>query len=661
MDIVLDEVLTPETLVDGEEIRILDPACGSGIFLTEAFRRLVYYRSVGRERAPTFASLSRMLSESIFGIDRNDDAVGVTAFGLYLALLEHVDPRTIWLTARLPELIGTNLVVSDFFEDNRLANIKFDVIVGNPPWQSRLSKASSEYLRRAGRVAPDKQIAVAFVWRATEMLTDTGFIGFVLPAKTILHNRVGPADRFRLEFFSKLDVHTVIDLSPLRKELFGAASSPAAIVIFSHDTRTPVSSDTLLHVSPRRTPISQIVDGIVIPQHNIQQISRSVAAQDPSIWKTLLWGNTDDVALVRHMRETFMSLTDTVERRKWHRGAGYQLVGGDENDASHLVDLPQIATADFRPMALPVKTSAPVTARVMHRPRDTEIYSGPHILMRKGFKDFPEASFIPFDAAFTDGLFAIAAGPDDKQLLQAIAGVLNSSVARYWFLMTASSWGVEREQLHYREWMSLPVPALHREDARALAEIVQNSLAGAPEESWRSRLDEIVERAYGLTEPERQLLRDALTIRWSELHQGWRSEAYSPPDNVHYARYAESLSHQLELLELGQWKCSMTERSAGFVMLTCENRESAISASQDDGAFSVTQLLGDISQTHNEWLSTATIIEPQAVVLDGVSVHLIKPDRLTCWPMSATKRDAADVFGALLTGDVEDRGRVDDA
>ncbi|GAB3917978.1 hypothetical protein GCM10027613_19280 [Microlunatus endophyticus] len=438
VDLVLDELLDPGWGRDGTKT-ILDPACGSGIFLTEAFRRLVYAASFGQAEGPTFEDLSALLVRSIYGVDLNSDAIGVTAFGLYLALLEHVDPRTIWLEARLPNLIGTNLIAADFFEDHALSAMRFDAIAGNPPWKSKLSRPARQYLIRAGAKVPDKQLAAAFIWRAAEMLGDDGLVGLVLPAKTVLHNRAATADRFRLRFFSSMSVKTVIDLSPLRKELFDA-TAPAAITIYGRN-RPELANAPILHVSPRRTPIAQFVDGIVIPQQNIRGIARSKAATDPSIWKPLLWGGEADMDLVRHLRESFRPLRDTVASREWTPSQGFQKGGGDRHDTSHIDDLPFIGPTGLRAMALPIVDETFVYPSSMHRPRRREVYLAPHVLMRKGFSDFPEAAFVQFDATFTDALFGLAGPSRDTVLLKAVAAVLNSSVARYWFLMTSSSWG----------------------------------------------------------------------------------------------------------------------------------------------------------------------------------------------------------------------------
>lgn len=660
VDMVLDELL-PADWGTGSTRTILDPACGSGIFLTESFRRLVYRRQSEGE-GTSYEELSQLLVDSVFGIDLNQDAVGVTAFGLYLALLEHVDPRTIWLDVRLPNLIGSNLVVSDFFAENPLSVRKFDLIVGNPPWKSRLSHAAQQYVEDAEKEVPDQQIAAAFAWRADDMLHDNGFAGFVLPSKTFLHNRSDAADTFRLTFFSDVPVRTVIDLSPLRKELFGA-KSPAAIAIFGSSQSEP-AHELVLHVSARRTPVAQIVDGIVIPQQNIRRISRSLTRKDPSIWKPLLWGGPDDGAVVQYLRENFPTLREVANENRWSDGTGYQEAGGGQRDASHLAGIPQIATRDFRAMRDPEHLSEPVTATLMHFPRSIEIYRGPHVLMRKGFRDFPEAAFISYDATFTDGLSAIAGDDDAEPHLKAIAAILNSTIARYWFLMTASSWGVEREQLHHREWMSLPVPPLGEDQVEKLAGIVTAALEGMPEDDWRPLLERTVDEAYGLMPHERQVVSDALEIRWSELSAGWKSEAYQPPDEAHFAAYCAALTAYLNDLEIGTWTAAIAERSGGFAMVTCRYREGADEDQRtilgnelgqaDSPTFSVSDLVTDSRGDHAEWLSVATIIEPQALVLNGDSAHLLKPDRLSCWPISDARRDAADIFSALLTGEVTD-------
>jgi len=646
VDLVLDELMP--SFAGSVAPTVLDPACGSGIFLTEAFRRLVYQRRAETRSTLGYTELSRLLVESIFGIDRSAEAIGVTAFGLYLALLEHVDPRTIWREVRLPDLVGKNLVVSDSFDTNPLSSRRFDIIVGNPPWQSALTPAASNYLRAQSRQAPDRQIATAFVWKSTEMLNAGGMIGFVLPSKTFLHNRSSLAARFRIDLFRSLDIKSVIDLSPLRKELFGA-TSPAAVFIFAADIES--AFEKILHVSPRRTPISEIVDGIVIPQQNIQMISRSRAQVDPSIWKTLLWGGPKDLELVSNLRQMFETLDACAKSYGWKTGAGYQIVkNGDENDASHLHDLPYLPTDELLAMKHPGEhaLAAPITDAVMHRPRERSIYLAPHVLMRKGFASAPMAAFVPFDSSFTDGLFALSGPEEDASVLRAVAAVLNSSVAQYWYLMTASSWGVEREQLHLREWLSLPLPPLDAGVVTALSEIVNQV---ADDDSWREQVDRVVEQeVYKLADHEQQLVAEALTVTLSELRDGPRSYAYDAPDRSTIEAYENALKQHMDDLGLGEWEVGLSETAHGFTRVTCAHLETS-DARRLDSRFTVDDLLSSDEPVLNESLSSAAIVEPQAVVLDNEQVHIIKPNRHVNWLVSAADIDASDVFDALSRGE----------
>jgi hypothetical protein len=86
VDLALDQVfatLSPRAV-------ILDPACGSGVFLVEAMRRLVFLRS--QTETPSRELVRDVLYNQIHGVDINPGALQVTAFSLYLAALE-LDPE----------------------------------------------------------------------------------------------------------------------------------------------------------------------------------------------------------------------------------------------------------------------------------------------------------------------------------------------------------------------------------------------------------------------------------------------------------------------------------------------------------------------------------------------------------------------------------------
>jgi hypothetical protein len=94
VDFVLTRTLTKDVLA--KDPRVMDPACGSGIFLVEAFRRFVRYQVLKQGgRRLSRAQLKRILRDQIAGIDINEEAIRVAAFSLYLAFLHYQEPREI--------------------------------------------------------------------------------------------------------------------------------------------------------------------------------------------------------------------------------------------------------------------------------------------------------------------------------------------------------------------------------------------------------------------------------------------------------------------------------------------------------------------------------------------------------------------------------------
>ncbi|MEO8970287.1 MAG: DNA methyltransferase, partial [Ktedonobacteraceae bacterium] len=103
VEYVLSNLLPEERLATNP--RILDPACGSGIFLVESFRRIVRYWVQQQRGEMLFPeALHKILKEQIRGIEINEEAVHVAAFSLYLALLHYQEPPAI-RTRKLPNLI----------------------------------------------------------------------------------------------------------------------------------------------------------------------------------------------------------------------------------------------------------------------------------------------------------------------------------------------------------------------------------------------------------------------------------------------------------------------------------------------------------------------------------------------------------------------------
>jgi hypothetical protein len=125
--LMLDEALSWERLErlhEQNEI-ILDPACGSGVFLVEAYKRLVlHWRSINGWERPGISVLKTLLKK-VHGIDVEKGAIELAAFSLCLALCDALEPETIRKSIRLfPALEGKTLHHFCFFDAKEQRLIK---------------------------------------------------------------------------------------------------------------------------------------------------------------------------------------------------------------------------------------------------------------------------------------------------------------------------------------------------------------------------------------------------------------------------------------------------------------------------------------------------------------------------------------------------------
>ncbi|MBI5305541.1 MAG: N-6 DNA methylase [Chloroflexi bacterium] len=205
-------------------LRVLDPACGSGSFLIEAFDVLDQYiaRTTGQDRPipPTpfprreggkgdrldmhdYARHRQILSTNIFGVDKDAQAVEVAQLNLLLKALNHReklpklenircgDSLISGTPKELEEYFGASAKEKNAFNWERefktvMADGGFDVIVGNPPYgmlqPHNTDKATLDYLNAKYGVASFKiDMFHLFMERCIHLLRGGGYLGLIVP------------------------------------------------------------------------------------------------------------------------------------------------------------------------------------------------------------------------------------------------------------------------------------------------------------------------------------------------------------------------------------------------------------------------------------------------------------------------------------------------
>lgn len=654
VDLVLDELLPWETAEHPpfNPPKLVDIACGSGAFMIEAFRRMVYFARSRIGRRLEYGELTRLLVDNIYGIDYNTSATRVAAFGLYLSVLEEVDQGDIWDSVLLPPLVGRNIIDSDAFADHPLRDGQFDLVVSNPPWNSSLTAPASRYVRTTGAPVADRQLAQAFVWLARDMLTPGGQLGLVLPAKGLLHNRSSTAQAFRTSLFTQLDVTAVVDLSAVRRSVFATTIAPSIVLIASRPENVNGSEmsldDALLYVAahPRAT---NAVDALIVAPEEIRSISKRQAASRPDLWKVLLWGSTRDLELIDRLRRSAPALGDIARERGWHCGQGFQVGGGDHNDASELIGLPVIETKSVGFLRSTQQQYELFDRETLHRPRTRGLYSAPLVLIRRGIhREGIAAVYMEHDIVFQNGLIGIAGRGVDRAELAALAVTTVSSLGRYWHFMTSASWGVERDFVELNEHLSLPLVSPDRRLSKKLFELID--LANdAADDSLRDAVDELVFDMYRLSIIDRARIVDRMRTSIGRFYSRSGASRSRPHDFGDYESVLrDALSVTLPELSISTQMYDNGPYHAITVTFSEDGPRDA--DAKPEGTIPIVDVDFILERI---WRSaarpTAVIARPSGFFIDDNTVYLVKTSESDRWSHDSALDDADRILTALTS------------
>jgi len=353
VDYVLDAVLPWDS--EDWNVRILDPCCGSGIFLVKAFQRLIHRWRLKNKRDPLVTDLRPILEKNLVGVDKNPEAVRVACFSLYLAMADAIEPKHYITRDNIkvfPRLRGTRLIRQDFFDEetNEIrtgANKEsFDYVLGNAPWgdgsietdplpeaerksyakrvfninATKATKTRAQIWAKAkGWPVANNDIGPLFLAKAAALVKPIGFVAMVNTA-SLLYWRDGHATELRKKLFTSYTFEEVTNLSALRKELFPQAIGPSCVVVFA--TIAPSPEKLLHYYSPKAVRFlqpkrgkPQMARGFSIEPYDVGQLSHAQAYQFPWAWSALVFGWNRHLTFLERMSQ-FPTLKKLEESKK---------------------------------------------------------------------------------------------------------------------------------------------------------------------------------------------------------------------------------------------------------------------------------------------------------------------------------------------------------
>jgi hypothetical protein len=387
--LMLGEVLSWERLdrlAKNDEV-ILDPACGSGVFLVEAYKRLVlHWRLRNDWKRPGQAILKKLLATRLRGVDVDEGAAELAAFSLCLALCDALEPQEIRASVKLfPPLMEKTIHRDCFFEACERGTLKdrVGVVVGNPPFASRLDTLGSQraykrYQEQHGAL-PDRQLAYLFLHESMELLTPGGVL-CMLQQYNFLYNQ--KSGGFRKTFIKRWDVREILDFISVRG-LFQKGGADTKVVVVVAEAQPPPSDRQILHATFRRSGRTDAEQGFDIDYYDMHWLSRQLVIENDGVWRSDLLGGGRVLGFVDHMGK-HRTLAQLAKQSRWKVGEGW--IFGNANDgrpASHVVGTPCIDAESLSDGELRLLSFAEVPDRPIQRPRRQEIYTPPLLLIHK--------------------------------------------------------------------------------------------------------------------------------------------------------------------------------------------------------------------------------------------------------------------------------------
>ena len=499
VDLILDEVMRDTS----PDLRVLDITCGSGVFLVGALRRLVR----GKGDPVTRSMIRDTLRNQIFGVDKCEFAIRVTAFSLHLAALE-LDPDPVPVR-RPPSLIGRNLLIADTLDATEsgfgLVGRKFDVVVGNPPWipkrRARSLKDNSNNLD-----LPPRSLDFRILWKAMQFTHDETRFGIVMRA-TPFFSREKRSVKARNKLLERLRPVTIVSLSELRNRILPNVKTPA-IVLFARAGRNEVK-DRVHIVTVSRTEKFRKSGWLDIGSCDVKSGSWPEILDSPHILKTIAVGTSRDRLLLNRLERTTTPLKSILHTLRLGILPGANVTSDDDDISFLRLPIPFSASdrhtdPDYLPVSqtderkdLPSRSSQPFVLIGRHI-QDARL----QVIFNKDFlrnkSSFDESSL----------------SEKHRHLEYVVGGILTSSLATWFFLMTGSTFGIGKNELSFNDIFEMPLPpygtlisAETKVIANAAASLVRHD---GHQNGELEELDEDIFDLYGFEYQERLVVLDAL-------------------------------------------------------------------------------------------------------------------------------------------------------
>ncbi len=444
VDYTIEKILEDSNIVDkikSGQIRILDPTCGSGVFLVKFLEKIITINEYKNAKKLSLEEKADLVKKCVCGIDKNNDALRIAALSLYLKIIEGEKPEVIneklftkndkhFMFPGLKD--NKNLVNGNSLFDNILEYEPFDIIVGNPPWGYDFTEMEKKVINWKWPGVSKHQSSQCFLLKMERWIKEGTICGMVVN----LSNFTNPySKKFRSYFTNKYSLKTFVNLSKIKYITFGVGSESACIIIF-----TKLPSKDIEFFTPDLSQFSKLTS--TISDANKVKVSADELGKSDYLWHVYALGYGLHVELIEFLdsKEKRLNMLEEkfetgimkyskkksgLSREEFYKRykSSYKL------SEKHFPILDSLK--DIRPYFGKESEEYLLYGPHLDRPRHLDLFKGEKLIIPRRW---PIGSFLDSTTRLFDGNFYIFKLRKDcpNEYLSLFESILNSKVARFY-------------------------------------------------------------------------------------------------------------------------------------------------------------------------------------------------------------------------------------
>lgn len=351
--LIVDDVISEDRIGS-----ILDPSSGSGMFLITGYQRLLEIaRKQNLEPQDSIGKIkyrTQLLSENIFGIEKELTAQRFTLFSLSLQIFIGINPEEIkeFIAKELKDNKKINLFSEySFFQNIKHANtlnvsdkpfedMVFSYIVGNPPFfeipntfefKNEISFLNSYQVSLpdgkntlAKNIVSDAQISQCFFLKIRDWSSENTRFGFVSNSSNFYYS-----ETFQNYFYANYGIEKIYELSRVKKILFEKAKESVIAIVFKNSNQ-----ENIIDYYPVDLGLfsEKPFELLIIQEDKIIEINQKELVENKVRLRDYLVGNQFDLELIKSVNESSTTIVNFIKKRENNTlfiHTGLQLAGVD--------------------------------------------------------------------------------------------------------------------------------------------------------------------------------------------------------------------------------------------------------------------------------------------------------------------------------------------